>query len=66
MIACHESTRLNKYLNRKVKITFTDGSSLTGTLTKTSYRYRLEKCYDDGGGVEFYKGCVSIIEVLHE
>lgn len=64
MIACHESTRLNKYLNRKVKITFKDGSSLTGTLTKTSYRYRLERCYDDGGGAEFYKGCVSTIEVL--
>lgn len=64
MIACHESTRLNKYLNRKVKITFTDGSILTGTLTKTPYRYCLEGWHEDGGGVEFYKGCVSTIEVL--
>lgn len=64
MIACHESTRLNKYLNRKVRITFTDGSSRTGTLTKTSYRYRLERWHDDCDAVEFYKGCVSTIEVL--
>lgn len=62
MIACHESTRLNKYLNRKVKITFKDGSSHTGTLTKNPYHYHMD--FEEGGGLEFYKGCVSTIEVL--